>query len=172
MSLPNWGSWARGLLVSLSLLSAPGCANYCYGDDCGCEGERECIVDCPGGGCDIACSHTSETCGAICGNDCRFECSDTNHCSTLAGDGARLTPHHLKSSATECGADCDFEAENISEVEVTVGRDSTVYCHQVHRCDVTCEGPCELKCENVDVCELDCKDGTSEKGNGSNRSCQ
>jgi|SRR6187551_1758908 len=164
--------WRWAHLLSLSFFALPGCGANCYGDDCGCEGESECIISCPVAGCDLSCSHAADSCGAICGDDCTFDCHDTDHCSSLSEDDSQITCHNVPSCAAECGADCDYEAHNVSTVDVTVGPGSTVSCLQMSRCEVTCEGPCEVQCNQVDTCELHCENGTSEQGSGENRSCQ
>jgi len=163
---------SRGMMVGAVLLLSTGCGVDCDGDDCGCHGQRECILSCSARDCDLSCSHTSESCGAICGDDCTFECHDTNHCSTLSGDGSDIDCHNVPSCAAECGANCNYEAHDVSTVDVTVGPGSTVECRNIANCDVTCKGPCELTCISVDSCDLNCDNGTSEEGSGQNRSCQ
>ena len=173
MSRVNSGTWAFLLMLATSVSMAVGCGGYCYGDDCGCEGDAECIISCPGRGCDLYCARAADSCGAICGDDCSFECHDTDHCSSLSGDDSRIECYGVPSCAAECGADCDYVAHNVTSAEVTVGPGSMVECHEMSRCEVTCEGPCDLHCAgSVSRCDLHCKKGTSERGSGTNRSCE
>lgn len=177
---PSGGTWQLGapvlsavrVLFVAALFLSVGCGVDCDGDDCGCHGQRECILSCSARDCDLACSHTSQSCGAICGDDCNFHCHDTNHCSTLSGDGSNIDCHNVPSCAAECGADCNYDAHDVSTVDITVGPGSTVECRNVAHCDVTCMGPCELICVSVDSCDLNCEKGTSQEGSGQNRSCQ
>ncbi len=150
-----------------------GCGVDCYGDDCGCDGDRECIISCSRSDCDLFCARASQSCGAICGDRCEFECHDTNHCSAFSGNDSRIDCHNVSSCAAECGADCEYDARDVDSVEITVGPGSSVHCSRMSRCEVTCEGPCEVQCDgSVSDCELDCEDGTSPDGSWPNRSCQ
>lgn len=160
---------AMAATVSSSLLLF-GCGPYCQGPSCGCEGDEECILSCERDGCDLWCSHTASTCGAICGDDCAFVCDNTNHCSALTGDGSNIDCHSVANCAGECGADCHYSASNVSEGHITVGPNSTVACTSMALCSVTCVGACEVSCDNVSRCEVDC-DGERASGDGGRYVC-
>lgn len=155
-----------GLLLGLGLL-ALGCGGYCRGDDCGCEGRDECIIDCQRDGCDIECAHTSDSCGAICGDDCRFECSETDHCSSYSGDESVILCRNLPTCAAECGKGCSYIAQEVSELNVTVGEGSNVTCRRLSQCNVECLGSCEVEADNVGAWNIACSDGASHEGQGS-----
>ncbi len=180
------GLWA---LLTLLILGLSGCGNYyCNGPNCDCRDRRECIIDCQGRGCDIECSHTAESCGAICRDDCRFECSSTNHCTSFSGEGSVIECHNSPSCASECGNDCLYVASDLSELhlvtgsnsivrvtqvaeaEVEVGSGSEVECTGVSGCHLVCRGPCDFVCSKesgVATCDLDCRGGTRAlSGNG------
>ena len=167
-AVPNW----LRLAASLGLVAscAWGCGPYCEGPDCGCEGDDECILSCEQDGCDLGCSQTSSSCGAICGDDCAFECSDTNHCSSFSGDGSDIYCHNVPSCAAECGAGCNYTAENVSEAHVTVGPESVVQCTNLALCEVDCLGSCEVTCRQTSRCEVSC-DGASPGGSDGSFVC-
>lgn len=164
-----------GVLLS-TLLFQGGCSGRraCYDSvDCDCHGREECILGCYGDGCDLTCSHTASSCGAICENDCRFACHDTNHCSGLCEDDCRYLCHHTPSCAGECGARCDYECHDVSECAVRVGPQSSVECRSVALCEVSCVGPCEVLCTNVSRCNVSCAPGlTLSSGPGGRSRCE
>jgi hypothetical protein len=172
MSVSQRSSWASALFLLLPLFSLLGCGAQCYGDDCGCEGERECIISCAGSGCDLSCARAADSCGAICGDDCRFECHDTDHCSSFSGDDSRIECYQMPSCASECGAGCQYSAHNVTSLDLTVGPDSVVDCSQMSSCEVTCEGECEVTCSEVSSCDVHCKKGTSLENSGKTRICR
>lgn len=146
---------------------ALGCGGYCRGDDCGCEGLDECIIDCQRDGCDLECARSSDSCGAICGDDCRFECSNTKHCSSYSGDDSVILCRNLPTCASECGKGCNYTAEEVSELNLTVGDRSDVTCRQLGQCNVECLGSCEVEADNVGEWHVECSDGTEQDGQGS-----
>lgn len=162
-----------GVVWSATLLTW-GCGDdrSCYDEDCDCHGRRECILGCARSGCDLECSHTSESCGAICEDDCRFECHDTNHCSGLCEDDCRYLCHNVPSCAGECGARCDYECHDVSECAVVVGPRSTVTCRSVAHCDVSCDGPCEVSCTSVDRCDVSCAPGLTRRSTSGGYVCE
>ncbi len=159
-----------GRLLQFTLLLLPalalwGCSGaYCSGGNCNCDQNNECIVSCEGDGCDLGCSDTSSSCGAICGNECRFECSKTNHCSSLSRDNSVIDCHNVPSCAAECGANCQYTARQVSEAHLKVGPESHVDCLELANCYVECTGDCTLDCSkgSVSDCQLSCADGTSK----------
>lgn len=159
-------SLATGLWFGVGLL-ALGCGGYCRDEECGCEGRDECIIDCQRDGCDIECAHTSDSCGVICGDDCRFECSETNHCSSYSGNNSVILCRNLPTCASDCGKGCHYIAEEVSELNVTVGDDSAVTCRRLSQCNVECLGACEVEAENVGEWRVECDDGTEHDGKGS-----
>lgn len=144
----------------------------CYDEYCDCHGRRECILGCARDGCDLACSHTSESCGAICEDGCSFECHDTNHCSALCDDDCRYLCHHAPSCAGECGARCDYECHDVSECAVRVGPRSKITCRSVAHCKVDCDGPCDVTCRNVDRCDVSCAPGLTRRSTAGGYVCE
>lgn len=158
------GRLIQTTLLLLSAWALWGCSGaYCSGGNCNCDQNNECIVSCEGDGCDLGCANTADSCGAICGNECRFECSDTNHCSSLSRDNSVIECHNVPSCAARCGANCQYSAYSVSEARIQVGPGSSVECKSLALCDVECEGDCELNCTSVDRCELECLDGATKR---------
>lgn len=152
-----------GLLVGFALpLSA--CGGTCRGDDCGCDGQEECIIDCQRDGCELECQNAGDSCGAICGDDCDFECAQTNHCSSYSGDDSVILCRNLQSCAADCGAGCDYRARQVDKISITVGEDSFVECDNLSRCEVECLGSCEVEITQVGSWEVECEDGTQDGG--------
>lgn len=62
------------------------------GAACGCSVVGNCVIDCPGGGCDLTCGGVSNclfSCGA---GGCTVECANTGNCeATCAGGGCAMT---------------------------------------------------------------------------------
>lgn len=179
-AMPGRATLARFVVLGALLLGAASVAGACGGDrscydadDCDCFGRRECILGCYHDGCDLACSHTASACGAICEDDCRFLCHDTNHCSALCGNDCAYRCHQTPSCAAECGARCAYECHDVSECAVRVGPGSTVACTAAALCDVTCDGPCEVSCNDVSRCNVSCAPGLVRSNRGGGRwSCE
>lgn len=153
-------------LVGLSLFVS-GCGGTCRGDDCGCEGLDECIIDCQRDGCDLQCARASSSCGAICNDDCSFECSETDHCSSYSGDDSEILCRNLPTCASECGKRCDYTAEDVSALNLTVGDRSEVTCRRIGECNVDCSGSCDVEADNVGRWHVECSDGSEHEGVGS-----
>ena len=150
-------------------MSTYGCnTGYCSGPECNCEGENECIISCERDDCEIECSHAAESCGAVCGDRCEFECSNTNHCSSYSRADSAIECSSVASCAAECGNNCSYQAHDVSEVHVTVGAGSVVECSSIALCAVVCLSDCEVTCNNVSRCEVDCEEGKkqTEAGGG------
>lgn len=142
----------------LALGLASGCTNnYCDTEGrCDCHGREECVISCPYDACDVSCSQTAELCGVVCGDSCKFECNDSNHCSIFSQTKSDIYCHSLPSCASDCGEDCKFRCENVSECTVHAGPKSTLTCDHAALCDVTCEEDCEVRCNDVDRCHVAC----------------
>lgn len=145
-----------GALFVTPLLSA--ChGTICNGPECGCDGSGDCLISCERDGCDLSCSQTSGTCGAVCGDECEFSCHDAPHCSSYSGSDSAITCSNVSSCAAECGANCHYTAKQVSSAYVTVGPDSTVDCSNLSSCEVVCTGRCEVSCTQVATCSVECE---------------
>lgn len=128
---------------------------------CDCHGQRDCVISCPYDRCDVSCSHTSQSCGVVCGDHCDFDCHDSNHCSSFSRDKSEITCHNLPSCASECGEECVFDCRDVSECFARAGDRSKLSCDHVARCELECEGECEVSCSDVSRCHVSC-DGPCE----------
>lgn len=154
-----------GALLFGAAVLASGCHGgaSCYDTyDCDCHGRRECILGCSRDGCDLACSHTRESCGAICEDDCRFDCHDTNHCSAVCGADCDYRCRNVESCAGECGARCNYVCHDMTHCAARVGPDSTVECRSVASCEVICDGPCSVTCD-PSRCDVGCAPGLTRR---------
>jgi hypothetical protein len=152
------------LLLFFSLASVACNGRSCEGAEC-CDGSGDCIVSCERDDCDLSCSQTSGTCGAVCGDSCDYTCEGATHCSSYSGEGSKIECHNVSSCASECGPNCDYVAYQVSSVAVTVGPDSEVSCTNLDRCEVACEGQCDVACGQVSTCRVECKAGTQTLNN-------
>lgn len=160
-ALPLFGTL---LAAALALGACQG--TTCTGPDCGCDGSGDCIISCERDGCDLNCSQTSGTCGAVCGDDCAFECQGAEHCSSYSGEDSTIECSNVSSCAAQCGENCKYSAEEVTSVSVKVGPNSEVSCEKLSTCEVECEGTCELTCANISDCQVRCADGSRDSRTG------
>ncbi len=101
--------------------------DVCRGDECECEDEDECNLQC-GDGCKMECKDALG-CRLQCGEDCKVECEGRSECTIDVGDDAKV---ECKGSS-RCNVNCRGA------------------------CTVGCKGNtrCELSCADGDV-PLDC----------------
>lgn len=158
-------------LTALSCHSDSG--PYCQGGQyCACGSGPECFLECDADSCNLECSNTANSCGAICGNHCAAVCHDTNDCSAYCGDACSLDCHNTTSCGAQCGAGCTYSCQNTTRCGVSVGPNSNVTCDHVATCAIECAGVCNVTCTNVDSCTVTCAPGhlQTNDGNG-NVSC-
>jgi hypothetical protein len=177
VTMRRWPGWhapiAALILLLLGAVATPGCDDHsgpaCEpGQYCYCGNGPECFLECHEDTCNLACSHTSSACGAICDDRCAAVCSDTPRCSALCGNACVLECHHTGTCAAQCGTNCAYSCHDTTTCGVRVGPDSTVTCDSVATCTIECAATCSVSCSNVNSCGVSCAPGYSrrDQGNG------
>ncbi len=171
---PN--QWAFGIwpFAIVSIFIAIGCESHSgspcgAGRYCACGDGPDCYLQCNADACNLECSHTSNACGSICGNQCVATCHDTNDCSSMCGDGCSLECHNVVSCAAQCGANCVYSCHDATDCAVRVGPASTVSCDHLGSCEVECAGACTVTCTNLNDannCSVTCAAGHTRTDNG------
>lgn len=83
------------------------------GTTCSC-GTGNCVMACPGGGCDFQCGGASNCTFDCAGGGCTADCHNTGNCFlACSGDGCDLTCTNVGNCGlTECTTDCVVTCAN------------------------------------------------------------
>lgn len=169
-------TWSSPFVLALCLLATSGCHSHSgpecsAGRYCACGQGPDCYLQCNGDSCNLECSHTDDSCGTICGNNCSALCHDTGDCSAYCGDGCSLECRNVRSCAADCGAECSYSCHDVTDCAVRVGPNSIVSCDHLTSCTVECAGTCTVTCTNMptrDNCLVTCAPSLvrTDDGNG------
>jgi hypothetical protein len=158
---------AVGSLLSFGCHNDTGPGPSCQGGQyCACGGGPECFLECNTDSCNLECSNTANSCGAICADHCTASCHDTNDCSAYCGDACTLSCHNATSCAAQCGAGCIYSCHDTTRCGVIVGPNSSVSCDHVPTCAIECAGACSVTCTNYNTCTVTCAPGHVQTDNG------
>lgn len=80
---------------------------------CAC-GSGNCVMGCPGGGCDLSCTGTGNCDFDCAGGGCTVACANTGNCfATCPGGSCTLTCTNLGNCGiTQCSAGCSTVCQN------------------------------------------------------------